>query len=492
MYEKSAKRAIVEAMKIDLSGLTIQKARAALDKGDFSAVELAEAYLAEIAKRNKEVNAYLEVFSDVKEQAKAADALIAAKKSQPLTGIPLAIKDNILIKGRIASSSSKMLEKYHATYDATAITKLKEQGAVFLGRTNMDEFAMGGSTENSAYGVTRNPHDLERVAGGSSGGSAAAVAMNGALASLGTDTGGSVRQPASFCGVVGLKPTYGSISRSGIMAMGSSLDQIGPIGKTVADVELLWETMRGQDPLDMTTITDSTYPKAAVKSGSVKKLTIAVPKGLMSMGGLSKDVVDNFNASVETFKKHGHDIVEVDMPNLGYSLAVYYVLMPAEVSSNMARFDGIKYGLHESGANLLEDYKKTRAKGFGAEVRRRIILGTYVLSAGYADAYYHKALGVRDLLREDFKQAFKKADLVLTPTAPTPAFKVGEKTNDPVEMYLADIFTVTANLVGVPALSVPSGFAEVSGKKLPLGIQLTADFGREDLLFAAGKDFSGE
>lgn len=473
-------------MAIDLKNLSISKARAALDSGEFSAVELAEAYLAEIAKRNGEVNAYLEVYGDVLEQAKAADQLIAAKKISPLTGIPLAIKDNILIKGRIASSSSKMLEKYRATYDATAITKLKEQGAVFLGRTNMDEFAMGGSTENSAYGVTRNPHDLECVAGGSSGGSAAAVAMNGALASLGTDTGGSVRQPASFCGVVGLKPTYGSISRSGIMAMGSSLDQIGPITKTVADSELLWNIMRGEDILDGTTISDSTYPKQPNKSA--KKMKIGVPKGVMSMGGLHPDVVANFTESLEKFKMLGYEVEEVEMPNLPMSLAVYYVLMPAEVSSNMARFDGIKYGLHEAGETLLDDYKKTRAKGFGKEVRRRIILGTYVLSAGYADAYYNKANAVKELLRDDFRKAFENVDLVLTPTAPTPSFKVGEKTADPVEMYLADIFTVTANLVGVPALSVPSG---MSGH-LPLGIQLTANFGREDQLFAAGKDFAAE
>jgi len=477
-------------MAIDLKNLTITKARASLDAKEFSAVQLAEAYLAEIEKTNKDVNAYLEVYADVLEQAKAADQIIAAGKATALTGIPLAIKDNILIKGRIASASSKMLEKYRATYDATAIEKLKKEGAVFLGRTNMDEFAMGGSTENSAFGVTRNPHDLDRVSGGSSGGSAAAVAMNGALASLGTDTGGSVRQPASFCGVVGLKPTYGSISRSGIMAMGSSLDQIGPVTKSVADSEILWNAMRGQDILDGTTITDSTYPK--LPNRGAKKMKIGIPKGIMSMGGLHKDVVANFNESLEKFKALGYEVEEVDMPNLPMSLAVYYVLMPAEVSSNMARFDGIKYGLHADGDNLLGDYKKTRAQGFGKEVRRRIILGTYVLSAGYADAYYNKANAVKELLRDDFRKAFEKVDLVLTPTAPSPSFKVGEKANDPVEMYLADIFTVTANLVGVPAISIPSGFSAVDGKNLPLGIQLTSNFGREDQLFSAGKEFLGE
>ncbi len=479
-------------MKIDLKNLTITKAHEHLVKGHFSAVELAEAYLAEIKAKNSDMNAYLEVYKDVVEQATEADKKIKAGTATLLTGIPFAIKDNILIKGRIASSSSKMLENYTATYDATVIAKLKKEGVVFLGRTNMDEFAMGGSTENSAFGVTKNPHDTARVSGGSSGGSAAAVAMDGALASLGTDTGGSVRQPASFCGVVGLKPTYGSISRHGLLAMGSSLDQAGPITKTVTDSEIIWNALRGQDIFDGTTISENTYPKKALVGKTKPK--IGVPYSFMKQGGIHKDVLENFEESVKKFQSLGYEVEDISLPNIGYSLAVYYVLMPAEVSSNLARFDGIKYGLHvDSGENLTKDYFKTRAEGFGPEVRRRIILGTYVLSTGYYDAYYNKANQVKELLRDDFKKAFEKVDLVLTPTAPTPAFKIGEKASDPIQMYLEDIFTVTANLVGTPALSIPSGFSKADqGKNLPLGIQLTASQGREDILFSAGKEFLGE
>ncbi|MDD4989028.1 MAG: Asp-tRNA(Asn)/Glu-tRNA(Gln) amidotransferase subunit GatA [Candidatus Pacebacteria bacterium] len=476
-------------MKIDLNNLTIQKAHDHLVKGDFSAVELAEAYLSEISKKNKDINAYLEIYEDVKKQAEEADKMIKAGKGRILTGIPLALKDNILRKGNIASCASKILANYHATYDSTAIAKLKKEGVVFLGRTNMDEFAMGSSTQNSAYGVTKNPHDMSRVPGGSSGGAAAAVSMNGALAALGTDTGGSVRQPASFCGLVGLKPTYGSISRHGIIAMGSSLDQIGPITKTVTDNEILWKALRGKDIFDGTTISEDTYPKLPLHGK--KKPIVGIPYSFMNQG-IDKEVMKNFEESVRKLKSLGYEIEDISLPNIGYSLAVYYVLMPAEVSSNLARFDGVKYGLHAEGKNLIEDYVKTRAQGFGPETRRRVILGTYVLSHGYADAYYNKANQVKALLQSDFEKVYKKVDLVLTPTTPTPAFKIGEKTDDPVQMYLADIFTVTANIVGGPALTVPSGFLEVQGKKLPLGIQFTAPNGREDLLFAVGKEFLGE
>ncbi len=477
-------------MNIDLKNLNIRKAHEHLMKGDFSAVELAQAYLDVIKEKNPEMNAYLEVYDDVIEQAKVADTMIAGGKATLLTGIPIALKDNILVKGKIVSASSKMLENYRATYDATAVEKLKKHGVVFLGRTNMDEFAMGSSTQNSAYGVTKNPHDTSRVPGGSSGGAAASVAMDGALAALGTDTGGSVRQPASFCGVVGLKPTYGSISRNGIIAMSSSLDQIGPITKTVEDSEILWNAIRGKDPMDGTTIGDDTFPK---KEFGDKKPVIGVPYAFTSQGGIDADVLANFTASIEKLKSLGYEIKDVSLPNIAYSLAVYYVLMPAEVSSNLARLDGVKYGLHTDGANLTEDYFKTRAQGFGPETRRRIILGTYILSSGYYDAYYNKANLVSELLREDFRKAFESVDIILTPTTPTPAFKIGEKTSDPVQMYLADIFTVTANLVGTSALSIPSGFSKTpEGKQLPLGIQITAPRGREDLLFAVGKAFSAE
>ncbi len=469
---------------IDLKTLNIEKAHKALLAGDFTAVELATAYLDVINEKNKEINAYLEIYDDVLEQAEKADEIIKSGKSTTLTGIPFAIKDNILINGKKASSASKILEGYHATYDATVIKKLKKEGAIFLGRTNMDEFAMGGSTENSAFGVTRNPHDTSRVAGGSSGGSAAAVAMDGALCALGSDTGGSIRQPASFCGLVGLKPTYGAVSRYGVMAMGSSLDQIGPFGKTVGDMEMIFNSIKGQDSKDGTTIYDDTYKPERIGK---KKPIIGIPRHFLTKG-IDQDVLENFNSSVEKLKGQGYEIKEIELPNISYSLPVYYVIMPAEVSSNMSRFDGVKYGLHKEGKDGIDDYFVTRGEGFGREVRRRILLGTYVLSSGYYDAYYNRANAVRRIITEDFLKAYEKVDIILTPTTPAPAFKIGEKISDPVTMYLEDIFTVTANLTGMPAMSVPSGF---SGK-LPLGLQIMARHGDEKTLFEVGKDFLGE
>ena len=469
-------------MKIDIKKLTIRKASEALKRGDFTTRELSQAYLDEIEKKNPEINAYLEIYDDVLKQADEAQKFVGKNF---LAGIPLAIKDNILIKGKRAQSSSKILDGYVAPYDATAIEKLKKEHVVFIGRANMDEFAMGGSTENSAFGVTKNPHDVSRVAGGSSGGSAAAVAMDGALGALGSDTGGSVRQPASFCGVVGLKPTYGSVSRHGLMAMGSSLDVIGPIGKTVDDVEILFDAIKGKDRFDSTSID---IPEKISKQP--KK--IGVPKGLVNQGGIDASVIKSFNEALQKFKSLGFEIVEVDMPNLVYALAVYYVVMPAEVSTNLARFDGVKYGLHKDGENSIDDYFETRAAGFGAEARRRIMLGAYVLSSGYYDAYYGKATAVRELIKKDFAKAFEKVDLIATPTAPSPSFKIGEKTSDPVAMYLEDIFTVTANLAGVPAISLPFGEKTEDGKKLPIGIQLTARHGEEGALFFAGKKLLGE
>jgi aspartyl-tRNA(Asn)/glutamyl-tRNA(Gln) amidotransferase subunit A len=471
---------------IDSKKLTIRKAHEAMTRGDFSAVDLATTYLEEIKKKNPEMNAYLELYDDVIEQAKTADAKFKAKTATLLTGIPLAIKDNILIKGKRVSCSSKILEGYKATYDATAITKLKNEGAVFLGRTNLDEFAMGGSTENSAFGVTKNPHDTSRVAGGSSGGSAAAVAMDGAVAALGSDTGGSVRQPASFCGVVGLKPTYGAVSRHGLIAMGSSLDQIGPITNSVEDAEIIFDVIAGKDKMDSTSID---LP-SIVKKG--EKMTIGVPKHFTESEGIDPVVVKNFQESIEKLKKIGYAVKEISLPNVHYSLAVYYILMPAEASTNLSRFDGVKYGLHKEGKNLLGDYLESRGQGFGKEVRRRIILGAYVLSSGYYDAYYNRAIQVKNLIQQDFKKVFKEVDIIITPTAPSPAFKIGEKANDPLQMYLADIFTVTANIVGVPALSVPSGSVDVGGKQLPLGVQFMANYGEEKLLFEIGKKFEGK
>ncbi len=493
--------------------MTIGKAHSAMKSGDFSAVDLAQAYLDVIAEKNKNLNAYLEVFTDVIEQAKSADAIfasarasISSSKLTALTGIPLAIKDNILIKGRTVSSASKMLEKYRATYDATAIERLKKAGAVFLGRTNMDEFALGGSTEKSAFGVTKNPHDPSRVPGGTSGGSAAAVASLMALAALGSDTGGSIRQPSAFCGVVGLKPTYGAVSRSGLMAAVSSFDQIGPIAKNVSDAEIIFDIIHGKDPLDGTTITaegtaeDTYHPKRLGSASGTKKPVIGIPREFLKQGGIHKDILASVASSIEKYKKLGYEVKDIDLPNAKYCLPVYYILNFAEVSSNLSRFDGVRYGLHTDGTTGIDDYFETRATGFGRETRRRILLGTYVLSSGYYDAYYNRANALRRTITADFDTAFKKVDIIMTPTTPTPAWKIGEKSHDPVAMYLEDIFTVSVNLTGLPAMSVPVGCAEVSSGKdgkngmvsLPVGIQLTARHGDEKTLFEAGKDLLGE
>jgi len=469
-------------MKINLENLTITQAHEDMKNGTYTAVELAQAYLDVIKEKNSDINAYLEVYEDVLEQAKTADEKFKDGSATLLTGIPVAVKDNILIKGRTASSASKILENYTATYDAEVIRKLKEEGAVFLGRTNMDEFAMGGSTENSAFGVTKNPTDNTRVPGGSSGGSAATVAMDGALVSLGSDTGGSIRQPASFCGVVGFKPTYGTVSRSGLMAMGSSLDQIGTFGKTVEDAEILFDAIKGHDPKDSTSVLDK---KSEVAPPT--KMTIGVPKDFVESEGVDASVLENFKDTLNKLEKEGHTIKDISLPNLKYSLAVYYIIMPAESSTNLARFDGVRYGLHVSGESGIEDYAKTRGAGFGKEVRRRIMLGTYVLSAGYKDAYYNKATQVRELIRSDLKKAFKEVDVIATPTSPVPAFKIGERSNDPLAMYLSDIFTVPANITGVPGISVPSGFVQRDGQKLPLGFQIIAPHFHEMRLFALGK-----
>ena len=473
---------------IDIHALTIKSTQDHFKKKDFSAHELAESYLHKIDELNPEVNAYLEVYDDVLKQADIADAWIAKGESVSLTGIPLAIKDNILISGRKATSASKILAGYVAPYDATVIKKLKSQGVIFLGRTNMDEFAMGGSTENSAFGVTKNPLDLTRVAGGSSGGSVASVAMDGALCALGSDTGGSVREPAAFCGVVGLKPTYGSVSRHGLMAMGSSLDVIGPITKSVADSEIMFNVIKGEDIMDSTTYSEKIYPK----KNENKKLVIGVPYHILEQEGIDTLVIDNFNASIKKLKDLDYEIKEIQLPNIHYSLAVYYIIMPAEVSSNLARFDGVKFGLHvDGGKNLLSDYLKTRGTGFGPEVRRRILIGTYVLSAGYADAYYNKALMLREKISEDFTKAWNEVDVIATPTAPFPAFKIGAK-SDPLSMYLADIFTVTANIVGIPAISIPCGTMKTENVDIPLGLQFMASHDREDLLFEVSKKFLNE
>jgi len=471
---------------MNLETLTITEARRALDAKEYSALELTNAYLDAIAQKDGEIHAYLEAWEDsAREEAKAADAVIAAGKSQPLTGIPIAVKDNMLIEGRIVSAASKILESYRASYDATVISKLKAQGVVFLGRTNMDEFALGSSTENSAYGPTKNPHDTSRVPGGTSGGSAAAVAAGMALVALGSDTGGSIRQPAAFCGVVGLKPTYGAVSRSGLIAAASSLDQIGTLAKNVNDAKTLFDAIRGHDPMDSTSLPDG------VISAKTERKTLGVPREFLA--DLAPEMRTEFESTLQTLKDKGYTLVDVALPSLQYALAVYYIINPAEVSTNLARLDGIRYGLSVSADVIGEVYSKTRAAGFGAETRRRILVGTFVLSSGYADAYYRKARSVRELIRADFAKAFESVDAIVMPTTPSPAFKLGEKNNDPVSLYLEDIFTVPVNLAGVPAISVPGGSVERDGKKLPVGFQIIGAWGGEEMLFkiAANVDKSG-
>lgn len=477
-------------MEIDFNTLTIKEARKLLDEKKVTAVLLAKMALGVIEKKDKEIHAFLEVYNDVLDQAKKADEMIAKGVKSPLLGVPLAIKDNLLFKGKRAGSASKILENYISPYDATVIKKLKDAGAVLIGRANMDEFAMGSSTENSAYGPTKNPIDTSRVPGGSSGGSAASVSANMVLGALGSDTGGSIRQPASFCGVVGFKPSYGSVSRHGLMAMGSSLDVIGPITKTVTDAEIIFNVIKGKDILDSTSFDLS--EKKNVSNLRVADLTDFIEK--IGKGGVDPVVMENYQKALNHFKEIGYTIVKpkTDLSALDYSLATYYVVMPAEVSANLSRFDGMRFGFHKEGNNLLEDYKNSRGEGFGKEPRRRIILGSYVLSSGYYDAYYGKAMAVREMIKETFAKLFTEVDLVTTPTAPTPAFKFGEKTADPVSMYLADIFTVTANMAGLPAISVPFGFKKENGIDLPIGFQIMAPYKEDQILLKASKDLLGE
>lgn len=473
-----------------LNEMTIVEAARALRARECTVRELWDACAAAAHAKNSELHAYLEIFdADAAAIAAAQKRIDAghpvgcpdAGDESLLCGIPLAIKDNILIEGKIASAASKMLENYRATYDATAIKKLKDAGALFVGRTNMDEFAMGSSTEHSAFGKTLNPIDTERVPGGSSGGSAAAVAAHTALAALGSDTGGSIRQPAAFTGLVGLKPTYGAVSRSGLIAMGSSLDQIGPLAKSVEDARIIHEVIRGKDILDSTTISDGLYPA----QHSQKNLRIGVPRHLLN-AGVDAAVLAAFDATLEKLTKEGHTIVDIELPTSAHALAAYYVIMPAEVSANLARLDGIRYGHAPRGESLLDDYLLARTEGFGEETRRRILLGTFVLSSGYIDAYYRKADAAREILRREYAAAFEKADVIAFPTTPSPAFKFGEK-SDPVSMYLEDIFTVTANLTGMPAISVPMGTVARDGKNLPVGIHFTAPHQAESILFVAGE-----
>ena len=456
-----------------LRNLTIKSFHDGLLAKKFSALEIAQESFSHIKERDGEIGAFLSLAEeDALRQAEAIDLAIA--KDEPishLAGVPLAIKDNILIKDLPATAASKILENYVASYDAGVIEKLKSERAVFLGKANLDEFAMGSSTENSAFKVTRNPHDLTRVAGGTSGGSAAAVAAHLAVAALGSDTGGSIRLPANFCGVVGMSPTYGTVSRSGVISMASSLDQVGPITKTVEDAAILFRAVAGHDPLDATS--NPTYSFSEKNLATLNKdLIIGLPEEYF-ISGTDQAVTKEIESAIEKLKSLGLQFKKVSLPHTKYALSAYYIIVPAEVSSNLARFDGIRYERGVKAGNLNDIYFKTKGEGFGAEAKRRIILGTFVLSSGYYDAYYEKAQRVRTLIARDFDRAFESVDVLLTPVAPTPAFKVGERADDPLAMYLADIFSIPMKLAGLPGISIPTKPASsLAAGELPVGFQL--------------------
>lgn len=465
---------------MNIKEYTIESLNAKLIGKELTVQQVVDAFLSQVAEKNSELNVFIEIHKDfIQEQVLVAQSKIDNGTATILTGIPIAIKDNILIKGEKITAASKILEGYKATYDATVISKLKAEGAILMPRANMDEFAMGGSTENSAFGVTKNPSDTTRVAGGSSGGSVAAVAAGMSVAALGSDTGGSVRQPASFCGVVGLKPTYGSVSRSGLIAMASSFDVIGPVTKNVSDAKIIFNVIKGTDPLDQTTV-------AGEIPSEVKK--IGVPYHFLK-SGIDADVLKVFEDNIERLKSLGYEIVDISLPSFEYALSIYYILVPAEVSSNMSRFDGVKFGKKVDGKDLAEDYFKTRGTLLGDEVKRRIMLGTYVLSAGYADEYYRKAWTARNMIKQELKKVFETVDVIAMPVAPSPAYKIGEMSADPLKMYLADIFTVSANVAGIPAISIPGGSVTRDESNLPVGLQLLAPWHGEERLFKVGQKF---
>ena len=469
----------------DLHKLTISELAEKLASGECTSVEIVNDVLASIEATDGTIGAYLTLDRDFAlEQAVVADASRAAGKTSPMLGIPVAIKDLLNVKGQPCTCSSKILEGYTAPYDATVIAKLREAGAVLLGRVNMDEFAMGSSTENAALGKTSNPWNTDHVPGGSSGGSAACVAADEAIVALGSDTGGSIRQPAAFCGCVGVKPTYGRVSRYGLTAFASSLDQIGPLSKTVKDSAILLEVLCGHDPMDSSSI-EMDVPSFGHHLGddpSLVGMKLGLPKEYF-VEGMDPEVEKAVRDAVEHCKSLGAEIVDVSLPNSKYAIAVYYIIATAEASANLARFDGIRYGLRIDGKDPIELYGKTRAAGFGSEVKRRVILGTYVLSSGYYDAYYLKAQKVRTLIRNDFTEAFKQCDAILAPVTPTPAFKLDEKTDDPLKMYLDDILTTPVNLAGNCALSLPCGF---SSGGLPIGLQIIGDSFDEETILKVG------
>ncbi len=476
-------------MKLD--NLTISKAHQGLIKKEFSALELCKAYLEKIKEKDKEIFAFLTVIEDLAlSQAKKVDDMISTGRKIPLiSGVPCAIKDVILVEDVKCTAGSRILENYIAPYDATVIKNLKEKNCVILGKTNQDEFAMGSSTENSAFKITKNPNDLERVPGGSSGGSAAAVAADECVYALGSDTGGSIRQPASFCGIVGLKPTYGAVSRFGLIAFASSLDQIGPMTKTIEDCEIVFDAIKGRDEMDSTSVES----KLKVKSEKLKvnELKIGVPKEYF-IKGIDPEVEKVIKLAIKKYEEAGAKIEEISLPHTEYALPCYFIIAPSEASANLARYDGIKYGHStannptiQRSNNLIDVYLKSREEGFGDEVRRRIMLGTYALSQGFYEAYYLRAQKVRTLVKEDFDRAFKNVDAIFTPVSPTPAFKLGEKIDDPLTMYLSDIFTISVNLAGLPALSLPCGKVD----NLPVGLQIIGKPFEESKILEIGKIF---
>jgi aspartyl-tRNA(Asn)/glutamyl-tRNA(Gln) amidotransferase subunit A len=466
-----------------LNQLRISELVARLASREVSARAITQACLDQIRRVDGRVHCFLSYDADdALRQADAADKALATRTThaqRPLLGVPIALKDVLAVKNQPLGCASKILANFVSPYDATVVDKLKAAGAILFGRLNMDEFAMGSSTENSAFVTTRNPWDLSRVPGGSSGGAAAAVAADECIATLGSDTGGSIRQPAALCGVVGMKPTYGRVSRYGLVAFASSLDQIGPFAKDVRDAALVLGVISGHDPRDSTSVPEVVPDFVAALDGNVKGLRLGLPKEYF-IGGVDKEVSAAVAAAVKQLETLGAELVEISLPHTDYAVATYYIVATAEASANLARFDGIRYGLRVDGADPIELYSRTRGAGFGAEVKRRIILGTYVLSSGYYDAYYLRAQKVRTLIRQDFLKAFERVDAIVTPTTPTAAFKAGEKTEDPMQMYLSDIFTISCNLAGICGISLPCGFT--SNPKLPIGLQILGKpFGEQSM-----------
>lgn len=467
----------------DLTHLTISEALAKMDAGEITSVQLTQAYLDKIQQLDPKIKAYLTVTSELAlQQAQHADELRAQGVKKPLLGIPMGIKDVLSTKGIETTCGSKILKGYVPVFDATCVARLYDAGMVILGKLNMDEFAMGSSTENSGYFVTHNPWDLDRVPGGSSGGSGAAVASFMATATLGTDTGGSIRLPGAFCGIAALKPSYGRVSRYGLIAYGSSLDSAGPLARSVEDVARILGVMAGHDPLDSTSMPIPVPNYLDHLTGDIKGLRVGIPKEYF-VDGMQPEVESAIRAAIEKLKELGAEIVEISLPHTEYSLPVYYLIATSEASANLARFDGIRYGARVEGQDMWDTYKKTRGQGFGAEVKRRIMLGTYALSAGYYDAFYGKATQVRALIKQDFDRAFEGVDVIACATSPSVAFKIGQKTDDPLEMYLADVLTISINLAGVCAINVPCGFGEGG---MPIGFQLIGKpFNEETILRVA-------